>query len=130
MMHFAVAPYFDAFCKGATQSSTSGASSQDESNSGLSSTRKKISELEMSLLHLRQNIDIPDLVLTFHPVIEKCIKEAGSSTVSVDAIPEEYLSDITFLNSLQSNVNRWIKSVQGITRITRDPPMEIGRAHV
>lgn len=77
----------------------------------------------MSLLHLRQNIDIPDLVLTFHPVIEKCIKEAGSSTVSVDAIPEEYLSDITFLNSLQSNVNRWIKSVQGITRITRDPPM-------
>lgn len=30
---------------------------------------KKIAELEMGLLHLQQNIDIPDISLTIHPIV-------------------------------------------------------------
>ena len=30
---------------------------------------KKIAELEMGLLHLQQNIDIPDISLAIHPVV-------------------------------------------------------------
>lgn len=40
---------------------------------------KKIAELEMGLLHLQQNIDIPEITLMVHPtvaaVIKKCLDE-------------------------------------------------------
>lgn len=36
-------------------------------------------------------------------------------------IPAQYLTDTDFLNTLQSNVNGWIKSIQGTTRMNRDP---------
>ena len=32
-----------------------------------SSMEKKLTELEMGLLHLQQNIDIPEITLTVHP---------------------------------------------------------------
>lgn len=34
-----------------------------------SAVEKKIAELEMGLLHLQQNIDIPDISLPIHPVV-------------------------------------------------------------
>ena len=34
-------------------------------------TKKKLAELELSLLHLQQNIEIPELFLSLHPVIYK-----------------------------------------------------------
>lgn len=33
------------------------------------SVEKKIAELEMGLLHLQQNIDIPDISLPIHPTV-------------------------------------------------------------
>ena len=76
---------------------------------------KKIAELEMGLLHLQQNIDIPEITLTFHPfvvaVVKKCNGEGRKPT------PEDFadkVDDSTFLNALQHGVNRWIREIQKV----------------
>lgn len=122
ILHFAIAPYFDAFCKPANaDSDKSNDPQQDDSKlGGIPTTRKKIADLELSLLHLQQNVEIPELTLGIHPVIEKAVGD-GSSPVSIDDVPQSLLNDTNFLNSLQSIVNNWIKSIQGITKISRDP---------
>lgn len=38
------------------------------------SVEKKIAELEMGLLHLQQNIDIPEITLPVHPLVAAVIK--------------------------------------------------------
>lgn len=76
---------------------------------------KKIAELEMGLLHLQQNIDIPEITLTFHPfvvgIVKKCTAEGRKPS------PEDFADkaeDSTFLNALQHGVNRWIREIQKV----------------
>lgn len=45
---------------------------------GIPVTKKKLAELELSLLHLQQNIEIPELFLTLHPIIQKAIDQVSS----------------------------------------------------
>ena len=45
------------------------------------SMEKKIAELEMGLLHLQQNIDIPEITLIVHPEVAKIIKKAAESNI-------------------------------------------------
>lgn len=35
--------------------------------------KKKIAELELSLLHLQQNVEIPDIYLSIHPIIQRTV---------------------------------------------------------
>ncbi|KAI0984717.1 hypothetical protein GJ496_002628 [Pomphorhynchus laevis] len=83
---------------------------------------KKFAEIEMGLLHLQQNIDIPEVNLTAHPVIleviKKCSHENRKPTVDDFA---EYLENSNFMNQLHTDVNRWVKEIQEITRLDRDP---------
>ncbi len=58
----AVAPYFKSFVR------ESGKADRDGDKMA-TSMEKKIAELEMGLLHLQQNIDIPEITLTVHPLI-------------------------------------------------------------
>lgn len=39
------------------------------------SVEKKIAELEMGLLHLQQNIDIPEISLPIHPTVAQVSKK-------------------------------------------------------
>jgi dynein heavy chain 1 len=41
--------------------------------------------------------------------------------VTVDALDSSYFSDSTFLNKLQGDVNGWIKEIQKVTKLSRDP---------
>lgn len=79
------------------------------------SVEKKIAELEMGLLHLQQNIDIPEITLTIHPtvasVIKKCAEEGRKPKVADFG---DKVEDATFLNALQSGVNRWIREIQKV----------------
>ena len=76
---------------------------------------KKIAELEIGLLHLQQNIDIPEITLNINPtvlqVIKKCAEEGRRAKVTDF---ESYLQDSNFLNGLQAGVNRWIKDIQKV----------------
>ncbi|CAE6452047.1 unnamed protein product [Rhizoctonia solani] len=112
----AVKPWFDAFV-GARGSGKDG-----DGKMGIPVTKKKFAELELSLLHLQQNVEIPETHLIIHPVIQKAVDQAhtGNSAVNIELIPHSTLNDSSFLNALQAHVNTWIKSIQGVTKLTRD----------
>lgn len=76
-------------------------------------TRKKLNELELSLLQLKQQISIPDIQLESNPTI--------MDLISKNASPTDLLQDSPFLNTLQTMVNGWIKEIQKVTVLARDP---------
>lgn len=39
---------------------------------------------------------------------------------TISLIPSKTLNDSTFLNTLQAHVNTWIKSIQAVTKLSRD----------
>lgn len=125
-LHFAVSPYFEAvsISHGSIDDGDVGDVSDNTKNSLIPTTRRKIAELEQSLLYLQQNIEIPDLILDIHPVIARALQSVDNPRAhekDINLIPEKYLSDHGFLNSLQSIVNGWIKSIQTVTKMNRDP---------
>ena len=76
------------------------------------SVQKKMNELEVGLLHLQQNIDIPEISLTIHTTIAATVKrttEAGKKPSVEDLGP--LVSDSSFLNALQKDVSRWIREI-------------------
>lgn len=77
---------------------------------------KKIAELEMGLLHLQQNIDIPEVSLPVHPAVQSVIKKCSEENRKPKV--EDFgnkVEDPQFLNALQSGVNRWIREIQKVT---------------
>lgn len=79
------------------------------------SVEKTIAELEMGLLHLQQNIDIPEISLQVHPyvatIIKQCADEGRKPKVADFG---DRVEDSVFLNQLQNGVNRWIKEIQKV----------------
>ncbi|KAK6637160.1 Dynein heavy chain, cytoplasmic [Polyplax serrata] len=100
-----LAPYFKSYIKESGRA-------EREGDKMVPSVEKKITELEMGLLHLQQNIDIPEISLQVHPsvanVVKKCIEEGRKPKV-VDF--GDLVEDSTFLNQLQN----------GVTKLDRDP---------
>ncbi|KAG6036640.1 Dynein heavy chain cytoplasmic [Claviceps citrina] len=122
-VHHALVPYFDANTKSQQLANGSRGRSDVDSKTGIPITKKRLNDLELSLLHLQQNVDIPEISLTFHSIVQSVIdeSEARHTRPTIDAIPPNLVQDSTFLNRLQANVNTWIKSIQGITKMTKDP---------
>lgn len=121
-VHLALGPYFDAYTK--SQGPLGGSNRLDGDNkTGVPGTKKKMAELELSLRHLQQNIEIPELYLPLPDIIQDTINTAISrgQRPNVDMIPSALLGDSRFLNDLQNTVNNWIKSIQAITKLSRDP---------
>lgn len=84
------------------------------------SVEKKIAELEMGLLHLQQNIEIPEISLLIHATIANIAKqcyERGEKPKVTDF--GDKVEDPTFLNQLQSGVNRWIREIQKVESIKK-----------
>ncbi|KAK3936270.1 dynein heavy chain, cytoplasmic [Diplogelasinospora grovesii] len=122
-LHNGLAPYFDASTK--SQQMLNGARGRPDvdAKTGIPVTKKRWTELELSLSHLQQNVEIPEVSLPFHPLVQTALEEAASRNAkpTIDLIPASVLQDSTFLNNLQATVNNWIKSIQVITKMTRDP---------
>ncbi|XP_055497118.1 cytoplasmic dynein 1 heavy chain 1 isoform X1 [Leucoraja erinacea] len=111
----AVAPFFKSYIR------ESGKADRDGDKMA-PSVEKKIAELEMGLLHLQQNIEIPEISLPIHPVLTNVAKhcyERGEKPKVTDF--GDKVEDPTFLNQLQSGVNRWIREIQKVTKLDRDP---------
>lgn len=122
-VHHALVPYFDASTKSQQLANGLRGRSDVDAKTGIPVTKKRLNDLELSLLHLQQNVDIPEISLSFHSVVQNALEDAESrhSRPSIDSIPQALLQDSSFLNRLQANVNTWIKSIQGITKMTKDP---------
>ncbi|KAA8570854.1 hypothetical protein EYC84_000245 [Monilinia fructicola] len=122
-VHLALAPYFDAYTKTQQAGTGTRGRTEIEARTGVFATKKKLAELELALRHLQENVDIPVLTLPLHPMVQHALDEAAArgAKATVEAIPERLMQDSTFLNTLQSIVNGWIKSIQAITKMSRDP---------
>lgn len=110
-----LAPYFKSYVK------ESGRADRDGDKMA-PSVEKKLAELEMGLLHLQQNIDIPEITLIIHQqvqfTIKRCVDDGRKAKVADFG---DKVEDSTFLNQLQNGVNRWIKEIQKVTKLDRDP---------
>ncbi|KAJ7202870.1 dynein heavy chain, N-terminal region 1-domain-containing protein [Mycena pura] len=117
VVSYGVKPWFDAFVGARGAGRDAG-----DSKMGIPMTKKKFAELELSLLHLQQNVEIPETNLVIHPVIQRAVEQAqaASTRPSINDLPPKLLIDSTFLNALHANVNAWIKSIQAVTKLTRD----------
>ncbi|ERT02584.1 dynein heavy chain, cytoplasmic [Sporothrix schenckii ATCC 58251] len=129
-LHNGLAPYFDASTKPAVNaasangtSSTSRVRADLEAKTGVPVTKKRWTELELSLAHLQQNVEIPEVVLPFPPIVQTALDDAAARGVRpfFDQLPQGVTQDTAMLNSLQATVNTWIKSIQVITKMTQDP---------
>jgi len=111
----AMAPYFKSFVR------ESGKADRDGDKMA-TSMEKKIAELEMGLLHLQQNIDIPEISLVVHPTVAQVIKRCCDDGVKAKVADfGDKVEDSTFLNALQNQVNKWIREIQKVTKLDRDP---------
>ncbi|RUS15357.1 dynein heavy chain, N-terminal region 1-domain-containing protein, partial [Endogone sp. FLAS-F59071] len=123
-IHLAVSPYFNAYVssKGGNQQEMTGKKNEDN-KMGIPMAKKKIAELELSLLHLQQNVEIPEISLNIHPFVQRAVEKCReqSKRVTVDAVDPQVLSDSAVLNKLQGDVNGWIKEIQKVTKLSRDP---------
>ncbi|OAA56942.1 dynein heavy chain [Niveomyces insectorum RCEF 264] len=142
-LHNGLAPYFDASTKPATTTvmvngTSSGAHGGGggggsggtgrgradlEAKTGVPVTKKRWTELELSLAHLQQNVEIPEVVLPFPPLVQTALDKAAALGVRpyFDQLPPGVTQDTALLNSVQATVNTWIKSIQVITKMTQDP---------
>lgn len=107
LVDFGVGSYFDAL-------------TVDNKADSVTTTKKKIKELVLSLQHMEQAIKSPELYLTLNPIIKDAINKGCTISNYTDFIPEETLNDSNFLNSAQTVVNGWVKSIQSVTKMTRD----------
>src|SRR6266536_5900841 len=57
-----------------------------------------------------------------HEIVQAALDEAEARNVkpSVDLVPTPALENSTVLNAIQNTVNGWIKSIQAITKLSRD----------
>ncbi|KAH8825148.1 dynein heavy chain, N-terminal region 1-domain-containing protein [Flagelloscypha sp. PMI_526] len=119
-----VKPWFDAFV-GTKKSVSGGASSAEDGKMGIPFTKRKFAELELALVHLQQNVEIPETHLIIHPAISQAVITANSMNPvqrpNIGHIqPQKLLTDSSFLNTLQGHVNSWIRGIQTVTKLTRD----------
>ena len=111
----AMAPYFKSFVRESGKADRDG----DKMTTNM---EKKIAELEMGLLHLQQNIDIPEISLIVHPTVAQVLKRCSDDGLKAKVADfGDKVEDSTFLNALQNQVNKWIREIQKVTKLDRDP---------
>lgn len=94
LVHWGVAPWFDSYVSskpglmdgppvtkkgGEAQMGWPAPDASPESadrRAGIPITKKKFAELELSLLHLKQNVEIPETHLAVHPAIRNAVAQA------------------------------------------------------
>jgi Dynein heavy chain, N-terminal region 1 len=111
-----VRPWFNAFIRAHTHRK------DGDTRIGIPMMKKKCTELELSLLHLQQNIEILETHLVIHPMIQCTVEQvvAAGTQANISHILPHLLSDSSVLNSLHGHVNMWIKAIQSMTKLTRD----------
>lgn len=78
-IHLAVSPYFNAYvnARHGSTTDTSSKSKNEDNKMGVPMAKKKMAELELSLLHLQQNVEIPEISLNIHPVVQKAVDKVS-----------------------------------------------------
>eukprot|EP01094_Clydonella_sp_ATCC50884_P027826 TRINITY_DN8164_c0_g1_i2.p1 TRINITY_DN8164_c0_g1~~TRINITY_DN8164_c0_g1_i2.p1 ORF type:complete len:4596 (+),score=2011.83 TRINITY_DN8164_c0_g1_i2:76-13863(+) len=113
-LHNSLAPFFRSYLKNAPESIKS------KQAGGFAAVSQKIADLELSLYNCKQDVQIEQISLSFHPRICAAANAAKASgkTLRVEDLGE-VASSAEFLNELQAGVNVWIKDIQRVTKMDR-----------
>ena len=76
LLHNVLGPYFDAYTR--TPGSTNRNWYDAQAKGGIPGAKRRIAELEMSLLNLQQNTDIPMVHLPMHEVVVGALQDAAA----------------------------------------------------
>ncbi|WFD02078.1 hypothetical protein MOBT1_000756 [Malassezia obtusa] len=117
VVHSVMTPWFDAY---ATHEHTDERRAKDDD---IPLVKRKFAELELSLRHLQQSVEIPQVVLAVHPTIRAAVEacEERREPITTAAIePPGVLHDDQFVNELHAEMNGWVRAVQKITKLDRD----------
>lgn len=121
IVHLGLAPYMDLVGSfGAPGTEAEG----DERAKGFNIVRKKLTELDLSLVQLQSETSVPTVELIVHPVVLQVL-EAGRRSgerVSVSLFTKEQLDDSAFINALQNTVTTWVKACKTLNEAAVDPP--------
>ena len=76
---------------------------------------KKLAELELGLLKIHQNADIPECQLAIHPLVASILRTCAHERrrPHIDDYSTQS-SDSQLLNQLQAGVNKWIREIQNV----------------
>lgn len=120
LLHNVLGPYFDAYTRRGGSGNRSWYDAQ--AKGGVPGAKRRMKELEISLLNLQQNTDIPLVHLPLHEVVVDTLQDATAQGVppAVQLIPTHILENTTVQNSLTNTVNGWIKSIQALTKLAKD----------
>ena len=77
--------------------------------------RRKLAELELSLRHAQQDVEIPHVVLSIHPAIRAACERDARGIEGIQ--PPSLLEDDAFINQLHADMNGWVRAVQTITKL-------------
>ncbi|KAJ5817741.1 Dynein heavy chain domain-2 [Penicillium robsamsonii] len=126
MIHHGLSPYFESYTRSQETAVGTKSKTDTEAKTGIPGTKKRFADLELGLMHLQQNVEIPALNLPLHEVVQAALKDAEARGIkpSVELIPSTVLESSAFTNSIQNVVNGWIRSIQTITKMSRDPDSE------
>ena len=77
--------------------------------------QQKFNELEVSLRHLQQNINIPEVQLVVNPEVMEVVEKATAKNKKPSVVSfGTRVTDSNFLNTLQKDVNRWKTDIQKV----------------
>lgn len=117
VVHSVMTPWFDAYAS--HERDQEKRAKEDE----IPMVKRKFAELELSLRHLQQSVEIPQVVLAIHPAIRAAVETCAAEKrpVSTDAVePTSLLTDDQFVNELHAEMNGWVRAVQKVTKLDRD----------
>ncbi|KAJ5952209.1 Dynein heavy chain domain-2 [Penicillium vulpinum] len=126
MIHHGLSPYFESYTRSQETAVGTKSKTDTEAKTGIPGIKKRFADLELGFMHLQQNVEIPALNLPLHEVVQAALKDAEARGIkpSVELIPSTVLESSAFTNSIQNVVNGWIRSIQTITKMSRDPDGE------
>eukprot|EP00954_Amorphochlora_amoebiformis_P005563 439283-Amorphochlora_amoeboformis.AAC.2 len=87
----------------------------------LRNVHSKLSELEVSLLRCQQNVEIPQIQLQVHPLIQSIMQKIKGRKPTLDDLPNDPDFDMDkFLNELTNILKDWKKLIASVTKLDRD----------
>jgi dynein heavy chain 1 len=123
LLRGAIAPFFEAAARGSEPSSDK-IRADGDSRTGITGARRRLAELDSSLLNLLQNSEVSEPKLQIHDAVLKQLEESdGDTTAAVAQIPDNILSNSNILNKLQAMANDWIRQIREFTKQADERPV-------
>ena len=122
VLHSAIGSYLGALGKHQELNAAASAGYEPEQRTGLPNLQKKLAEVELGLLQLQHNAEIPQVFLSTHAVIRNVLADAARNNTapSINLLDPAILKDSSFHNSLGATTNTWITEIQLLRNATRN----------